>query len=116
MTTFTRARSQSFKDPHRPTIAVHFSLSVINTAILAIVACLGVWYLVQVNLTMSKNYQIRDLQKQLSVVETEARSNQIKLTQSETVSNLTSQAASLGMVPVGSVEYVTHPTSGMALR
>jgi len=102
--------------PVRRTIAVHFSLSAINTAIIAIVALLGVWYLVQVNLTMSKNYQIRDMQNQLAAVQTVAHANEIKLTEAETVSNLTAQAASLGMVPVGTVEYVTRPSSGVAFR
>jgi len=116
MTTFTLARSQSFEVPHRPSIAVHFSLSAINTAFLAVVAALGVWYLVQVNLTMSKNYQIRDMQNQLAAVQTVAHANEIQLTESETVSNLTAEATQLGMVPVGSVEYVTRPSSGFALR
>jgi len=116
MTTFTLARAQSFEVPVRRTIAVHFSLSAINTAIIAIVALLGVWYLVQVNLTMSKNYQIRDMQNQLAAVQTVAHANEIKLTEAETVSNLTAQAASLGMVPVGTVEYVTRPSSGVAFR
>lgn len=116
MTTFTIARSQSFEVPVRKTIALRFSLSAFNVALLGIAALLGVWYLVQINLTMSKNYQIRDMQKRLSVVETVSRANEMKLTESETVSNLTSQAAALGMVPVGTVEYVTRPTSGVALR
>jgi len=116
MTTFTLARSQSFEVPVRRTIAVHFSLSAINMAILATVALLGVWYLVQVNLTMSKNYQIRDMQNQLTAVQTVEHANEIKLTESETVSNLTAEASSLGMVPVGSVEYITRPTSGVAMR
>jgi len=49
-------------------------------------------------------------------VQTVEHANEIKLTQSETVSNLTAQAASLGMVPVGSVEYISRPSSGVALR
>jgi len=116
MTTFTLARAQSFEVPVRRTIAVRLSPAVYNTALLAIAALLGIWYLVQVNVTMSKNYQIRDMQNQLAAVQTVAHANEIKLTESETVSNLTAKAASLGMVPVGSVEYVTRPSSGVAFR
>jgi hypothetical protein len=116
MTTLTLARSQSFEVPTRPSIAVHFSLSVINTALLVFVAALGIWYLVQVNLTMAKNYQIRDMQNQLAAAQTVAQANEITLTEFETVNNLTAEATSLGMVPVGTVEYITQPTSGMAMR
>jgi len=116
MTNLTFSRSQSFEVPQRIDVAVRLSPALANTALLAVAALLAVWYLVQVNLTMSKNYQIRDAQASLSKVETVARANQIKLSEYETVSNLTSQAAALGMVPVGTVEYVTRPVSGVALR
>jgi hypothetical protein len=116
MTTFTINQSRSFEVPQRPTLAVHLPLSLWNAVLVGIVAVLGIWYLVQVNVTMSKNYQIRDAQNQVAAAETVARSNQIKLTELETVSNLTAQATALGMVPVGSVEYVTRPSSGVAFR
>jgi hypothetical protein len=116
MTTFTLSRAQSFEVPQRTTIAVRLSPVVWNTALIAIAALFGVWYLVQVNLNMSKNFQVNDLQNQLAAVQTVEHANEIKLTQSETVSNLTAQAASLGMVPVGSVEYISRPSSGVALR
>jgi len=116
MTTFTLARSQSFEVPVRRTLAVRLSPAVYNTVLIAIAALLGVWYLVQVNVTMSNSYQIRGLQDKLAAAQTAAHANAIKLTESETVSNLTAQAASFGMVPVGTVEYVTRPTSGVALR
>jgi len=116
MTTFTLSRSQSFAVPQRQTIAVRLSLSVFNMALIGVIAALGVWYLVQVNVTMSKNYQIRDVQNQLAAAQTVARANELQLTEAETVSNLTAQAANLGMVPVASVEYVSRPVAGVAFR
>jgi 2-iminoacetate synthase ThiH len=56
------------------------------------------------------------MQNQLTAVQTVEHANEIKLTESETVSNLTAQAASLGMVPVGTVEYIARPASGVAMR
>ena len=116
MTTFTLAQSRSFEVPQRQTLAVRLPLSLWNTLLLGVVAMLIVWYLVEVNVTMSKNYQIRDLNKQVATAQSVARSNQVKLTELETVSNLTAQATAIGMVPVGSVEYVTRPVSGVAFR
>lgn len=116
MTTFTIAQSRSFEVPQRRTLSVRLPMSLWNVFFLGVIALLGVWYLVQVNITMSKGYQIRDLQNQVTVAEGVARANQVKLTELETVSNLTAQATALGMVPVGSVEYVTRPSSGVAIR
>jgi hypothetical protein len=116
MTATTLAQSQSFAVPRRATFSVRISLTVWNMFLVGIVAVLGAGYLVQVNTTMDRGYKIRDAQGQLNALETVARSNQVKLTELETVSNLTAQAAALGMVPVGSVEYISRPTSGVALR
>ena len=116
MTTLTLAQARSFEVPQRRTLAVRLPLSLWNTLLLGVIAMLGVWYLVQVNITMSKGYQIRDMENQVAAAQSVARSNQVKLTELETVSNLTAQATAIGMVPVGSVEYVTRPTSGVALR
>lgn len=116
MTATTLAQSQSFAVPRRQTFSVRISLVVWNMLLLGIIAALGAWYLVQVNATMDRGYKIRDAQNQLTALETTERSNQVKLTELETVSNLTAQAAALGMVPVGSVEYVSRPTGGVAFR
>jgi hypothetical protein len=116
MTATTFAQSQSFAVPQRSGFSIRLSLSLWNIMLLGIVAVMGVWYLVQVNATMDKGYKIRDAQSQLSELQAQARSNQVKLTEMETVSNLTTQATALGMVPVGSVEYVNRTPGGVALR
>jgi len=116
MTNFTFSQSNSFEVPHRKTLAIRLPMAFWNITLIGIAAILCVWYLVQVNVTMSNNYQIRDARSRLSAAEMVARSNQTKLTELETVSNLTAQAQAIGMVPVGSVEYVTRPVNGVALR
>jgi hypothetical protein len=115
MTTLTLAKAQSFEVPQRHGFAIRVPVAFWNILLLGVIAALGAWYLVQVNVTMSNNYRIRDAQKQVAAAESATRSSQIKLTQLETVSNLTAQATALGMVPVGTVEYVTRQ-AGMALR
>jgi hypothetical protein len=91
-------------------------LAVWNGALLAVVITLGVLYLVQVNKTISRGYQIRDAERRVMQLRTETRSNQIKLSEIEAMGNLTSQAHDLGLVPVGRVEYVERSTSGVAMR
>lgn len=116
MINFTFNQSTSFEVPHRKTLAIRLPLAFWNIALIAIAAILCVWYLVQVNVTMSNNYQIRDARTRLSAAEMVTRSSQTKLTELETVGNLTAQAQAIGMVPVGSVEYVTRQVNEVALR
>jgi hypothetical protein len=91
-------------------------LAVWNGALLAIVIGLGVVYLIEVNRTVAHGYQIRDAESRVMQLRTETRSNQVKLSEIEAMGNLTAQAQTLGMVPVGQVEYVSKPTSGVAMR
>lgn len=116
MTTLTLARSQSFAVPNRRSFAAHLPLAVWNVVLLAVVVAMGAWYLAQVNLTMSRGYELRDAESHMAELKTTARLNQIKLTEMEAVGNLTSQATALGMVPVGGVEYISKSNSGVALR
>jgi hypothetical protein len=116
MTFATLTQSRSFAVPRRSALSIRFSPSLINIVLLGTAAVLGVWYLAQVNATLDKGYKIRETQKQVRELEAQARSGEIKLTEMETVSNLTAQAAALGMVPVGTVEYVSKTTPGVAIR
>ncbi len=115
MTATTLAQSRSFEVPQRSAFALKLSLPLINIIMLGLAALIGALYLAEVNASMDRGYRIRDAHSRLVKMQAQARSNEVKLTEMETVSNLTSQAAALGMVPVGSVEYVNR-TAGMALR
>lgn len=115
MTLTTLAQSRSFEVPQRSGFALRLSIPLWNIMLIGLIAVLGAWYLIEVNAAMDKGYRIRDANSRLSALQAQARSNEVKLTEMETVSNLTSQATALGMVPVGSVEYVNR-TTGMALR
>jgi hypothetical protein len=115
MTSIAISQTQSFASPRR-VFAVRVPIIAWNVLLLAVLAVLGGWYLVEVNGTMGRGYETSDAQRQIAALESRVRTNQVKLTQAETVGNLTAQATALGMVPVGNVEYVGIPTSGVALR
>jgi len=116
MTVATLSQSQSFAVARRFGPGIRFSPSLINAIITSAIIILGAWYLIRVNVSIDKGYKIREAQKRVAELQSQARSNEIKLTEMETVSNLTAQAAALGMVPVGSVEYVSRDRSGVAIR
>jgi hypothetical protein len=116
MTVAAFSQSQSFAVPRRSVFRIRISATLVNIILLVAAAALGVGYLVQVNATIDKGYKIREARQQVSELQAQARSSEIKLSEMETVSNLTAQAAALGMVPVGTVEYVARDRSGVALR
>lgn len=115
MTSIAISQTQSFATPRRM-LTVRVPIIAWNFLLLAVMAVLGGWYLVEVNGTMGRGYETSDAQRRIAVLESQVRINQVKLTQGETVGNLTAQATALGMVPVGNVEYVGIPTAGVAIR
>ena len=91
-------------------------LVVWNGLLISIVIGLGALYLMEVNKTVARGYAIRETERQVMQLRTQVRSNQIKLSEIEAMGNLTSQAQTLGLVPVGRVEYVERTTGGVAMR
>lgn len=100
----------------RRSLGRRIPLVVWNILLLAAVITLGALYLVRVNTTMAYGYEIRDAERRLNELRSEVRLNQVKLSEIEAVGNLTAQAQSLGMVPVGQVEYIAGPNMGVARR
>jgi uncharacterized membrane-anchored protein len=109
-------QTSTLASPARTFFGVRFSATAANVALLFLTAVLGVWYLSAVNSSMSKRYEVRETQKEVSRLEAVVRSNQAKLSELNTVGNLTAQAQSIGMVPAGTAEYVTRFNSGLSLR
>jgi len=116
MTVLSLAQSAPVPLARRRGVLSRIPRAVWNGALLVVGIALVALYLVEVNRTVSYGYRIREAEKRVGELRTEVRANAIKLSERERVGNLTAQAASLGMVPVGSVEYVNTSTTGVALR
>ena len=116
MTITCLAQSQSYALPVRRGWFARIPVMAWNIFVITLIAGLGIGYLVQVDKSLSANYEIGEAQKQVDAANALSRANEIKLSEYSTVDNLTTQATAIGMVPTSAVEYVTVARTGVAMR
>ena len=81
-----------------------------------LVVAFFVGYLVQVNQTSSKGFQIRTLQSQISDLKDAGDKMELKVAQEQSVASVEQKVQSLGMVPTPQVQYVSAPSPLVAQR
>jgi hypothetical protein len=75
-----------------------------------------VGYLVQVNATSSKGFQIRTLQNRISELKETGDKMELKVAQEQSVASVEQKVQAMGMVPAQQVQYVAAPSDGVAMR
>lgn len=79
--------------------------------IYVVVAALGIIYLAQTNLTATIGYQIKDLEKSISKLQSENGKLTIDYLKLQSMDRITASAANFNLVPAGSPEVVTISNS-----
>lgn len=75
-----------------------------------------VGYLVQVNATSSKGFQIRTLESQISDLKQAGDKMELKVAQEQSVQSVEDKVQQMGMVPTPQVDYVSAPSPVVAQR
>lgn len=74
------------------------------------VLLLGFWYVGQTNTLSAKGFALRDLEKQLSQLQSENRRLDAELAEQQSLRNLEARMHEVNLVPVGQVEYAAGTT------
>ncbi len=82
----------------------------------ALVAALGVAYLIQLNLVAAQGFALRSAEARLDELKERNKKLQVELAQKESLAGMAEEIAALGMVPVHQVEYLVAPGGEVALR
>lgn len=82
----------------------------------ALVAAFFVGYLVQVNATSSKGFQIRTLESRISDLKQQGDKLELKVAQEQSVQSVEEKVKEMGMVPTPQVDYVSAPSPVVAQR
>lgn len=82
----------------------------------ALVVAFFVGYLVQVNATSSKGFQIRTLQSKISDLKEQGDKLELKVAQEQAVASVEQKVQAMGMVPAQQVDYVSAQQPGVAMR
>lgn len=89
---------------------------VAGPVLLLIVFSFGFLYLVQTNLNATKGYKIKDLEKQLTLLQKDNKELKLDYIELQSIANVVEKSAKLNLVPSGNVEIVTDAEPVMALR
>lgn len=85
-------------------------------ALAALVAALGVAYLIQLNVVAAQGFALRAAEARLGDLKERHKKLQVELAHKESLTGMAEEIAALGMVPVHQVEYVVAPGGEVALR
>ncbi len=81
-----------------------------RVALGAFVLLLGFWYVGQTNALSAKGFALRDLEKQLSELQTANRRLDVELAEQQSLRSLEARLHEVNLVPVGQVEYAAGTT------
>jgi len=88
---------------------------VLNLILLALLVSLVVMYIAQMNVALTKGYQIKLVEQSIEELQLSNEALELNVTQAQSVGHIQDQVKMLGMVPVERVEYVVGGTSSVAI-
>ena len=91
-------------------------LAVINLAIFTLILVVGFMYIIQVNRSTTKGYQIRDLETRIEQLGIENQRLEIEAAQNRSMAAIDTKVQMLNMKPVEKVEYVSASRPTVALN
>lgn len=107
-----------FKSPRTRTSASTPVKRWVGVLTLVVLVGLGLTYLVQVNATAARGYEITDLQQQLKTLRVQNQDLQAQVGKMQSFQNMQQAVATSGFVAVQRVEYLaaTGPSVGVAVK
>lgn len=112
--------SYAYARPHRANVLATSRLSFdrlsVRVAMIALTILMGLLYVVQMNLTATKGYEIRELERQMVTLESEARELQFQSMQLQSMDRLLSQLEAAKLVKASPDSFVHAGVTTVAAR
>jgi len=86
-----------------------------NIVILGLTVFIGAVYIIQVNMAAAKGYDLRNVEKKVDTLKTEAVVLQDKIATMSSMQALYARASELGFVPVENLEFINPAGKATAL-
>ncbi len=96
--------------------AIEEHVALINIIVLALILIVGMLYIIQVNRSVTKGYEIRDLETAISDLRLETERLESQVAESRSMAEIDERVQMLGMVPSSGPEYVSAGTPTVALN
>lgn len=109
---------QNYKQPSTAKVGTLTvpSLPIVQAILVSLLAVLGVAYLIELNLISQRGFEVRKLEVRLQKLRETNSKFQLQLAELESMNGIEARIAELGMIPVGSVEYVSLGGTVVARR
>ena len=101
---------------NRPTVGKHLNLKYFNVGLLAIMAFLGICYLVNISDLTAEGFILHDLNTQVAALASTKMANEEMVNSERSYYSLSSRVQKLNMVAVGDVEYLAINHSVVAKK
>lgn len=80
------------------------------------VLILGIFYVVQINATATKGFEIKNLEKQVEALKEEQRKMEVSVVEKSSLSAIQPRIGKMGMVKVANMEYLNSEDVAMAAQ
>lgn len=87
-----------------------------NALMLLGIIAMALGYLVMINTSATKGFQIRSIEQKIAGLEDERKRLDLQALASQSMGSIESQVGGLGMVPVSNVEYLSGAAGSVAVR
>ena len=88
----------------------------LNLLLIALIATLAVFYIVQVNRTVTEGYRIRDLETMIGALQLDTRNLEIQLAEARSMDAVSRKVPMLGLVKASMPTYLDGTNSAMTLN
>lgn len=91
-------------------------LSAVNLIVFVITAATALTFVVQVNGSATKGYQIRELETAINQLELDNQAMQVKIAETRSMENIAAKVPMLGMVQATTPQYISGSPSTVSMN
>ncbi|MFH1089851.1 MAG: hypothetical protein V1716_05520 [Candidatus Uhrbacteria bacterium] len=107
MSRFSQTLFSSIRKTNKAVAFLSRHMVVLNLTLFVLTTTLALTYVVQVNSSANKGYQIRELEVAINQLELNNQSMQVKIAETRSMENVAAKVPMLGMVPASTPVYLS---------
>jgi len=116
MSKFTQTMFSGLKQTKSFVRVIEEHVALINIVVLALILVVGMLYIIQVNHSVTKGYEIRDLETMIGDLRLETELLESQVAENRSMAAVDERVQMLGMVPATGTDYVDAGVPAVALN
>lgn len=116
MSKFSQTLFSSVKKTKNVAAFLSRNLVVVNLLLFVLTVSMAASYIVQVNRSATKGYQIRELENSINQLELDNQTMKVKIAEAKSMENISAKVPMLGMIKVETQQYVSGGSAVVSLN